>query len=261
MKTKHSGIALARLVTMLLTACGGGGGGSSSAPAASTPAIPTVQQYAYGIWDGTFSSTPVKMVVLPNGAFYQWFGTAAPVGQLHGSLSINASNQIGFISSHGMLNGLYEQGWTVTTSSIVTASTLSFTASGGVLSNPGATRSYSLTFNSSYNSPFTNADLMGNYSGVSMGQSSTFSIDGNGVLTGINGNCSLNGTVSPNASNGYALVSMTISGVNCNAVDQGSRIGYLTKSGTGTGQQIWIGLFSGIAATTGYGYSIVGAKQ
>lgn len=249
------------LLLVGLTGCGGGGGGGGGG--GSTPPLPPpsplVQQYAYGIWDGTFGSTPIKMLVLANGGFFQWFGMAAPLGQLHGSLSVNASNQISFISSYGMLNGLYEQNWSVTNSSIATVSTLAFTTSGGVVGSPGTTRSYSLTFNSSYNSPFTNADLTGNYSGVSMGQSSTFSIDSLGVLTGLNGVCLLNGTISPNVSNGYALVSMTLSGVNCSAT--GSAIGYLIKSGTGAGQQLWIGVSGGLYTTTAYGYSIVGAKQ
>jgi hypothetical protein len=247
---------VASLLLAGLTGCGGGGGGSTT-PSNSTP---TVQQYAYGIWDGTFGLTPVKMVVLPNGGFFQWFGTSAPLGQLHGSLSVSTTNQLGFISSDGMLNGLYLQNGTVTTSSIATSSTLSFTVRGLVLSaGASATTSYSFSFNNSYNVPITNTDLAGNYSGILMGQSSTFSIDSLGGLTGVNGVCSFNGTISPDVSKGYALVSMTISGVNC--ATSGSSFGYLVKSGTGAGQQLWIGVSSGMGTQNAYGSSIVGTKQ
>jgi len=253
MKLKCSGISLARLGSiLLLTACGGGGG----APTA--PVTPPVQQYAYGIWDSAIT----KMLVLPNGAFYQWFGTAIPIGQLHGSLTVNASNQLSYITSYGMYNGLYEQNWTVTSSSIVTSSTLAYSAIGGVVSSPSTIRTYNFVFNNSYNSSFTNVDLTGSYSGISMGQNSTFSIDNAGIITGLYNSCSFNGTISPNASKGYGLVSMTISGVNCSSSSSGGpAIGYLIKSGSGVGQQLWIGVSEGLFTTTAYGYSLVGVKQ
>jgi len=258
-RMRHYSISIALL--LLLAGCGGGGGGTTPSGGGTTPSVPIVQQSADGTWNGQFGFTPTKLLVLPNGAFYQWYGTASPLGQLFGSLMVDTSNNIGFSSSTGEFNGLLEQNWLITSSTITSKSILTFTETGGILSNKNTSRTLSFVYDPTYDTPMTLTDLTGNYSGVTMGQSSTFSIDGLGAITGVNGACSLNGTVTPNISKGYATVSAIISGVNCfNGINGGSHIGYLIKSGRGIGQQIWIGLFQ-TPPLTGYGYSLVGAKQ
>jgi hypothetical protein len=237
------------LVT-LVTACGGGGGGGGTSGSTSGGSTPAIQQTAEGLWNGTASpGGAVKMLVRANGAFYQFYGTAAPVGQLFGTLSVSANNSLSFDTSSGRVE-LYEPGWTVVASSVITNSTLNFSLSGG-----GRSRVVNQTFDSTYNSPFTKADLVGNYSGVTVGQNSTFSIDSNGNISGTaprritTGGCSFSGTITPDQSKRFAFV--VISGCD----DSVDGIGVALLVGSGTGQQIYIGTQSG------YGYTLYGVKQ
>ncbi len=242
-----------------LVACGGGGGGggaasgSSSSNNNSSGSTPLPQQTAEGIWNGT--ATPggaVKMLVRDNGAFYQFFGTAAPAGQIFGTLSVNSSNALTFDTSFGRFaSSGTEQGLTVSASTVITNTTLNFTSKYSVFAPRVITQSY----DSTYTSPFTLADLAGNYSGASVGQASTFSIDANGNISGnaaryiVNGSCPVTGTITPNASKRYATVSIA----GCS--DSIDGVGVALLVGSGVGQQIYIGTQSG------YGFTMYGVKQ
>jgi hypothetical protein len=243
---------------LLMTACGGGGGGDTTGSSGGSGgsggggSTPLPQQTAEGIWNGT--ATPggnVKMLVQANGAFYQFYGTAAPVGNMFGTSSVDANNALSFATSFGRINGIYEQNKTVYASTVVTNTTLNYTVSGGT----GSSRVVAQTYDSTYTTPFTRADLVGNYDGATVGQASTFSIDANGNITGnaaryiSTGSCPITGTITPNASKRFATVS--ISGCS----DSVDGVGVALLVGSGVGQQIYIGTQSG------YGHTLYGVKQ
>lgn len=239
-------------VASLLTACGGGGGGAG-ASTSSTPSAPDTsaaaigQQSAEGLWNGTATAGgPVKMLVQSNGAFYQFYGTASPSGQLFGTLRVDSSNDVIFDTSHGKINGIFEQSKNVSSTTVRTATTLNFTMSGGT----GNTRSISQNYDSTYSSPFTSADLTGNYSGVSVGQNSTFSIDANGNISGSIGSCNFSGTITPDNIKRFANVNITSN--SCVLSLEG--IGKALLVGNGAGAQIYVG------TQDGYGYTMYGIK-
>ena len=240
------------LATLLLTACGGGGGGggTTSAPAPSPPdtsAAAIGQQSAEGIWNGTASAGgPVKMLVQSNGAFYQFYGTASPSGQIFGTLRVDTNNAVIFDTSHGKINGVFEQSKSISATTVRTTTTLNYTMSGGT----GNTRTISQTYDNTYSSPFVSSDLTGNYSGISVGQNSTFAIDANGNISGSIGSCNFSGTITPDGSKRFANVN--VSSNSCVLSLEG--IGKALLVGNGTGAQIYIG------TQDGYGYTMYGVK-
>jgi hypothetical protein len=239
------------LIASLLAACGGGGGGG--APSTTAPSTPDTsaaaigQQYAEGLWNGTANpGGPVKMLVQSNGAFYQFYGTASPSGQLFGTLRVDSNNDLIFDTSRGKISGSFEQSKTISSATIRTAATLNFTMSGGT----GITRSVSQTYDNTYSSPFTASDLVGNYSGVNLGQSSTFAIDANGNISGTIDTCNFSGTITPDNVKRFANVNIT---TNYCAISL-KGVGKALLVGSGTGAQIYVG------TQDGYGYTMYGVK-
>lgn len=244
----------------LLVACGGGGGGTTGGGGGGGTTggggggnTPLPQQTAEGIWNGAATpGGPVKTLVQANGAFYQFYGTAAPVGNIFGTLSVDSNNALLFDTSYGFFVGDgYVQGAAVSASTVVTNTALNFTISGGL----GRTRVLTQSYDSTYTSPFTRADLVGNYDGATVGQASSFSIDANGNITGnaprriVGGSCPITGTITPNASKRFATVNIT----GCS--DSVDGVGVALLVGSGVGQQIFIGTQSG------YGDTLYGVKQ
>ena len=239
-------------------AVGGKKGNSSSTEGSMAPATPASPvklpaQSAEGLWSGKANpGGAVRTLVQANGAYYQFYGDAAPVGNINGTSSLDSSNNLSFDTSKGYFSGGgYVQGQTVTTSTVITNDTLNFTISGGL----GVTRVITQMYDKSYSTPFTKADLVGNYSGASVGQASTFSIDGNGNISGnaarrtVTGSCPITGTIAPNNSKRFAIVSIA----GCS--DSVNGVGVALLVGNGVGQQIYIG------TQDGYGYTLYGVKQ
>jgi hypothetical protein len=240
------------LLPSLLIACGGGGGGGAagvvSTPAPDTSAAAIGQQSAEGLWNGTANAGgPVKMLVQSNGAFYQFYGTASPTGRMFGTLRVDTNNDVIFDTSHGMINGTFEQGTSISATTVRTGTTLNYTMSGGV----GNTRVITQTYDNTYSSPFVIADLVGNYSGVTVGQNSTFSIDANRNISGSIDTCNFSGTITPNASKRFADVNITSN--TCVLSLEG--VGKALLVGSGVGAQIYVGTQSG------YGFTMYGVKQ
>lgn len=176
---------LAATSVALLAACGGGGGGGSGGgtggSGATNNTTPVVQQTAEGLWNGV--ATPggaVKTLVLANGNYFQFFGTASPVGVMYGTSRVDASNNLIFDTAKGRVER-YDSGNVVYNSTVVTGSTLNYTITRGGGYSP---RIVTHAYDNTYNTPFSQASLMGNYSGATVGQNSTFSIDANGTISG-----------------------------------------------------------------------------
>ena len=227
--------------------------GTKSTSSSGGSTTPVSQQTAEGLWNGT--ATPggaVKTLVQANGAFYQFFGNAAPVGSTFGTSSVDSNNNLSFATSAGNISGSgFVQGQTVSASVVTTNTSLNYTLSGGI----GNTRVFTHSYDNTYTSPFTQAGLVGNYSGNTVGQSSAFSIDANGNISGnaarsiISGNCPITGTIVPNATKRFATVNIN----GCS--DSVNGIGVALLVGSGVGQQIYIGTQSG------YGFTLYGVKQ
>ncbi len=252
-------------VLSLMSACGDGSGTTDTTTTTSTTTTtttPVVQQTAEGLWNGT--ATPggaVKMLVQADGKFYKFYGTTAPIGFATGTSLVDANNAFSYVNNDNgeNISGNRNILLSASASTFIPNTTLNYTVSGGMMN--AAPRVIALTYDSSYTSPFTLANLVGNYSGATVGQGSTFSIDANGNITGnaaryiagayeTTGTCPITGTITPNASKRFATVSIT--GCSTDSVD-GEGIALLV--GSGVGQQIYIG------STTGRLYTLYGVKQ
>jgi hypothetical protein len=245
-------------VLSLISACGDGSGTTVT----TTTTTPVVQQTAEGIWNGT--ATPggaVKMLVQADGKFYKFYGTTAPIGFATGTSLVDANNAFSYVTNDNgeNISGKANILLSASASTFVANTTLNYTVSGGMLNT--SPRVIALTYDSSYTSPFTLANLVGNYSGATVGQGSTFSIDANGNITGnaaryieggyeTTGTCPITGTITPNASKRFATVSIT--GCSTDSVDG---VGVALLVGSGVGQQIYIG------STTGKLKTLYGVKQ
>lgn len=243
------------LITLIVSGCGGGGGGSTAGSVSTpTPVTPDTsaaaigQQSAEGLWNGTATAGgPVKTLIQSNGAFYQFYGTAAPSGQLFGTLHVDTNNNLIFDTSTGKVSGIFEQNNTISATTVRTQTTLNYTSKSYVWEPRVITHTYDNT----YSTPFTLADLVGNYSGVSVGQSSTFSIDATGNISGSISTCNFSGTVTPNGSKRFADVNITSN--SCVLSLEG--VGKALLMGSGTGAQIYVGTQSG------FGYTMYGVRQ
>jgi hypothetical protein len=259
---KTSVTVVAVSVLSLISACGDGSGTTVT----TTTTTPVVQQTAEGIWNGTWNGTAtpggaVKMLVQADGKFYKFYGTTAPIGFATGTSLVDANNAFSYVTNDNgeNISGKANIWLSASASTFIANTTLNYTVSGGMLNT--SPRVIALTYDSSYTSPFTLANLVGNYSGATVGQGSTFSIDANGNITGnaaryieggyeTTGTCPITGTITPNASKRFATVSIT--GCSTDSVDG---VGVALLVGSGVGQQIYIG------STTGKLKTLYGVKQ
>ena len=146
---------------------------------------------------------------------------------------------------------MYEQNNAASNSTVLTGSTLNY----NITRANSSPRVVTHTYDNSYNTPFTQASLVGNYSGATVGQNSTFSIDASGNISGTaarsiaTGGCQIIGTVTANTNKRYGTVNIN----GCS--DSVDGVGIALVVGNGVGQQIYIG-------TQGQnGYSLYGVKQ
>jgi hypothetical protein len=206
-------------------------------------------QSAEGLWDGTtIPGGKVKMLVKPNGEFYQFYGDAA--GNLHGTLSVDAYNQLSVDTSSGKILGVNEKNKAAYASIVLSEKSLNSHAIGG----PGMNRVVVQEYDASYNEPFTFADLAGTYSTTKDGKAYTFSIDASGLAFGAtdlvsDSACQLR--IIPNATKRFATVN--ISGCNYDPAN-GVGVGVALLAKSGSRQEIYIG------TTTGYGATLHGVK-
>jgi hypothetical protein len=188
-----------------LTACGGGG---------SANAGDTAQQSALGIWIGTTSSSygttsPAIGIVLDSGEYFfatgsDYSGVAFGKASLSGS-AFSSDNLKNYDPSLGtVVNGFFTG--TVSTGSSMSLK-LSETYQGITYLLTG-----NFTFDSKYNEPSALATITGTYvSPTTFGNTYTYTVDGNGVLTGSSAKCTFNGqiTIRNSTKNVYNLALTT----------------------------------------------------
>ena len=208
-------------------------------------------QSAEGLWDGT--ATPggkVRMLVKSNGEFYQFYGDETGDGNIHGTLSVDAYNQLSVDTSSGKILGVNEKNKAAYASTVLSEKTLNFDAIGG----PGMNRVVVQEYDASYKEPFTFADLAGIYSTTKDGKAYTFSIDARGFAFGVtdlvsDSACQLR--IIPNATKRFATVNIS----DCNYDPaNGVGVGVALLAKPGSRQKIYIG------TATGYGATLHGVK-
>ena len=209
-----------------LAACGGGGG--SGANGSDTP-----QQSAQGIWIGTTSSSagttsPAIGIVLDTGEYFfatgsDYSGVTFGKASFFGS-TLSSDNLKDYDPSLGvLLNGFFTG--TITGSSMSLKLTESY--QGTTYLDTG-----NFTFDSKYNEPSALATIMGTYvSPTAVGNTYTYTVDGNGVLTGSSTKCTLSGqiTIRNSTKNVYNLALSTD-----NAAGQTCPLGAKPLSGVAT---------------------------
>jgi hypothetical protein len=154
LKTIETVVAVS--VLSLISACGDGSGTT----VATTPTTPVVQQTAEGLWNGT--ATPggaVKMLVQADGKFYKFYGTTAPIGFATGTSLVDANNAFSYVNNDNgeNISGNRNILLSASASTFIPNTTLNYTVSGGMMN--AAPRVIALTYDSSYTSPFTLANL------------------------------------------------------------------------------------------------------
>jgi hypothetical protein len=170
--------------TATLIACGG----RSSDPAAPTPTPDPIQPPAaiavpQGIWQSaTGALTTTSVLVTENGQVWGVFSNAAGTRLLKGQVANTGTAFTGQGKS-------YILGSTVTDNATVSVTTVPKTSlSGSVtgsVNNGSQTESFSLVYQSRYETPVTLASFTGNAWGATLGAGTiTWRIDANGALTG-----------------------------------------------------------------------------
>lgn len=184
----------AAIIATALTACGGGSGGGSGG---STP-TPVTNQDPQGFWNGTSSfGYDIASVVLENGEFYSMFSRNGIVyGIDHGWGSVSGSTISGTLKEFVIYP--YQTVVNGTISATFTPKTI---LQGSTNYSNGLSGTFNTTYNSSYDTPATLAQLTGTYRGnYSDGYPVNLSISSNGVISGSYRTCTLSGTATPRAS-------------------------------------------------------------
>jgi hypothetical protein len=212
-------LTLAASAVALLAACGGGGG--SSAPVAGT---------AEGFWEGTTSTGyNAAVAVLENGETWGLYTSGNTVyGALYGTSTGSGSTFSASGSDFNLLN------WAVTSGSlngtVVPQSTIRAVSGGGTTVN--------LTYDSSYNTPATQAAITGTYtvraiSATGSADDVAMTISSTGVLSVPGVGCTASGTVVPRPSGKNVYnISVTFTGNNCALGNGGTASGIFILDGT-----------------------------
>lgn len=192
----------------LITACGGGGGGGGS----STPA-PAANVDAQGLWSGTSSAGyALNAVILETGEFYSMFSS--------GGVAYGIDYGTGTSSGSTFSGSLVEfyiptnQTFAGNLSGTVTAKS---SLSGSTTYNNGNTGTFSMTYNTAYDTPATLSAITGTYTGTYYaGAPVTMAVTSTGVVNGTSTNCSFTGTALPRSTGKNVYnVNLTFTGSQC----------------------------------------------
>lgn len=241
-KLMNGKTVLAIALAGLVAGCGGGGGSSNN----------TANQDPQGLWNGT-STTGYELgtVVLETGEYYGMFWkNGVAYGADHGTATVSGSSFSGnlqefYIPTNQVISGNIS-------GTFVPKSTMTVTTS----YNNANTSTSKLTYNASYDTPASLAQITGTYTGNYYTDTSVnVSISSNGVVSGISGGCNIGGTVAPRATGKNVYnVNLVFSGTGC-APGQGQSNGvgilsvvngstYLYTAGLNSSQTngfFWIG--------------------
>jgi predicted small lipoprotein YifL len=209
---------LAIAAVFALAACGGGGGGGNSTPTAAV--APAVQATAEGLYTGKSSANEaIEGLVTADGHYYVLFGTGNVINGV--VLGQGASNNGSFSS----LNGKdFVIGQSAPSNVTVSASYVAKTSLNGSLTGPGGTETFTATYNSTYDTTVTPAQVARTYSGsaatLAGSQSATLTLNASGNWTGVSGACQFaGGQRNPSSTTAFDL-QLTFAGTGCQYAGQ-----------------------------------------
>ncbi len=247
---KASALALS---TAALVACGGGGGADPTPTPIPTPTpnpaptpTPTLTvANAQGFWSATPSATTsVGAVILPSGQAWVLYQTGSTVTALaQGSLSVSGTTFTG-VGKHYTLPGGAEEDFSLIASpGNATATTATPTLINTTTVGTATSSTLTWTYNTTYETPATQASVQGRWSGLQGAVSVMWDVDSAGKLAGTSTTgCTYGGTLTPNASpvavldvaitENCAGTSKTLSGIaTLNAAKTGLSVAYTTAAG------------------------------
>lgn len=190
MRTKLFAVAVAAA----LCACGGGGGDD-------TPTSPGTTAQAKGLWVGTTNTNrAVTGLVFSDGTYYLLYSVAGNSGLIAGVTQGHATaNGPSFSSSDG--RDFNFEGLGVLSGSVTGTYVAKQTISGTVHYASGGQVAFTGSYDAAYEQQPTYAAIAGTYTGQVASpvgvQSATFSVAGNGVVTGSASGCAATGALSP----------------------------------------------------------------
>lgn len=194
----------AAISALVLSACGGGSGGGSQ---------PVANQDPQGLWGGTSSSGyDIGALVLENGEFWSIFSkNGLAYGVDYGTGTVSGTRISGNIQE------FYIPTNQVFTGSLTATFAPKATMQVNTTYNNGNTSNTALTYNTSYDTPASLAQITGTYTGnYYTGAPVNISISSNGVVSGISNACNIGGTVAPRSTGKNVYnVNLTFSGSNC----------------------------------------------
>ncbi|MDD2882650.1 MAG: hypothetical protein PHQ58_19690 [Rhodoferax sp.] len=233
--------AAAALACSFLLACGGGGGsptpfvdpvppgGDSSTPAPLPDPVPPITLTgitAQGLWQsGAGAETVTSTVVTDNGQVWSVFTTAGATRLVKASL---AASGTGFTGT----GKAFVLGANTVEAIILTATAVAKSSLSGSISSTAQTESYSLAYQSRYDTPITVASFAGSWSATLGPGTVNWTISNSGVITGTRTTgCTYTGQVSlrPEAK---AVVDAVIT-ESCPTVTQLSGIAVKSADNTG----------------------------
>jgi hypothetical protein len=192
----------------LITACGGGGGDSGG----STPA-PVANVEAQGLWSGTGSTGyTLNAVILETGEFYSMFSSG---GVAYG-IDYGTGTSSGSTFS-GSLVEFYIPTNQTFTGNLAGTVTAKSSLSGSTTYNNGNTGTFSMVYNTAYDTPATLSAITGTYTGTYYtGAPVTMAVTSTGVVNGTSTNCSFTGTALPRSTGKNVYnVNLTFTGSQC----------------------------------------------
>lgn len=217
-------------VSILVGGCGGGGGGSGS----STPAPVTT---AEGMWTGTTSTNrTVNGFVLDDGTYWVLYSATNDSNIIAGGVQGSSTSTNGnFTSSNA--RDFNQEGLGILPATI-SGSYFAKQSLNGLIDYPTLNQNvtFTSTYNSSYDTTPSLANLAGTYSGsgtVNGGtETATLTITAGGSITGsgVSG-CQFSGTATPRSKGNVYNISITFGGGVCsNGTNTVTGIGYIDST-------------------------------
>jgi hypothetical protein len=226
-----------------LAGCGVVGSGNNNNSGGGTNTGDTGQ--AQGLYSGTTSSGSFfESLVLPNDKYYEVYGTL--IGNLYSVSGIVSGQGISGSGTYtANVNELQYTGQSFIDS--LAASDTPGSSFGGTLIQSG--KSTGVTFSGtappassfSFNSPAAIADITGSWTGTQLdGTSTTVNINSTAMISGSASGCQYTGTVVPDTSKNFFLVSMQFGGLPCALPNQfATGVAVVSLLPDGVTQQLW----------------------
>lgn len=208
-------LILIGLFSMTIGGCGSGGDSPLASPPTSTPVATTAE----GLWTGsTDTNRTILGAVLDDGAYYFFYSEQAAHNLIGGLVQGNSTTNDGIFTSDNAIDFDFEGG-SIQSGTIAATYTERKILDGSALS-PGATHTFTTTFDPAYDAPPSLTSLAGTYPGQSATpdsvESSTLTVDSNGVFSGsaISG-CIFTGTMTPRVRGNIFDLRVTYGGAPC----------------------------------------------